>query len=878
MSPDTISDADVATDRVGDGALHDAASGTLNTLNTLNTLKTSHLSQTFSAPDTPERTTVASERASELACAHCTLPVPPALVIAGSERQFCCAGCHTAYALLRDHGLGQFYSFRERRDVPVQRTGRSYEEFDHPAFAALHVKPASDGLSRIEFYLEGIHCASCVWLVERVPLLVSGVARAELDVRRSRAVIEWSAAQTSLSEIAKTLDTLGYPPHPFRGVARDAVRRGEDRRMLTRIGVAGALAGNVMLFALALYSGEIAWMDPAHTRFFRWLSMGLTLPALVWPGRVFFTGALAALRTRTLHMDLPIAIALAAGFVRGAINTITDQGPIYFDGLAILVFALLVGRFLQQRGQRMATDSAELLYALTPATARVANADGSLRDLPTEAVLPGMILDVRAGETFAADGVLLSGHTTVNAALLTGESRPARVTHGDTVFAGTLNVSAPARVRVTESGESSRVARLMSQVEASASRRAPVVIAADRLAAVFVAVVLSGAVLTYAFKLWNGSATALDDVIALLVVTCPCALALATPLAVTVAVGRAARGGVLVKGGDSLEVLATPGVLVLDKTGTLTEGNSALVYWIGDPGVQDLVLSLEQGSSHPIADGFRRAWPLGSTHEVTNAEHVSGGGLMGTVLGRAVVVGSPAFVRSRATPGNAVVEAGIAALDHSLTPVLVALDGQIVAVAGIGDRIRADALRALVSLRARGWRTVMASGDVVPVAQSVGRTLGFAAHDVYGAMSPEQKLALVESLRSEGHEVVMVGDGVNDAAAIVAASVGVGVHGGAEACLANADVFLTRPGLRPLQELIEGAERTAAVIRRNFAFSLAYNVIGASLAIAGLLTPLIAAVLMPLSSLTVVIASWRGRTFVQTPSANAAPLNGSVVP
>ncbi len=803
---------------------------------------------------------------TDIACAHCTLPVPATLVREGHERQFCCAGCETAYTLLHTHGLDQFYAFPERRESRVQRTGRSYEEFDHPAFTALHVKPASDGLSRVELYLEGIHCASCVWLVERVPLLVPGVLRAELDVRRSRAIVEWDAAATPLSTVARTLDTLGYPPHPFRGVARDAVRRAEDRRMLVRIGVAGAIAGNVMLFALALYSGEIAWMDPAHTRFFRWLSMALTLPTLAWPGRVFFTGALAALRTRTLHMDLPIAIALAAGFVRGAINTVTDTGPIYFDGLAILTFALLVGRFLQQRGQRLATDSAELLYALTPATARVADADGTLRDIPAEAVLPGMLLDVRAGETFAADGVLASPSTTVNAALLTGESRPAEMHEGDVVYAGTLNVAAPVRVRVTEAGETSRVARLLQQVETSSDRRAPVVLAANRLAGVFVAVVLTLAVITWGVKTAMGSASALDDVIALLVVTCPCALALATPLAVTVAVGRAARGGVLVKGGDALEQLAKPGVLVLDKTGTLTEGQHALVTWVGDASVQPLVHALEAGSSHPLADGFRRAWRDAAwmkrgLAEVQEAAHVTGGGLGGVVDGRTVLVGSPAFVRAQAAHGEATVEADIAALDDTLTPVLVAVDGVVVAAAGFGDRIRADAPEALAALRARGWRTVMASGDMPLVAQAVGRTLGFAPSDVHGAMSPEGKLALVESLQRGGAKVVMVGDGVNDAAAIAAANVGVGVHGGAEACLATANVFLACPGLTPLRELVEGAERTVTVIRRNFAFSLGYNAIGASLAIAGVLTPLIAAVLMPISSLTVVIASWRGRTF-----------------
>lgn len=801
-----------------------------------------------------------AERA-EIACAHCTLPVPAALVRTEAARQFCCAGCDTAYVLLHTHGLDQFYAFPERRETRVQRTGRSYEEFDHPAFAALHVRPAADGLSRVELYLEGVHCASCVWLVERVPLLVTGVVRAELDIRRSRAIVEWDAAATPLSAVARTLDTLGYAPHPFRGVARDAIRRDEDRRMLMRIGVAGAIGGNVMLFAFALYSGELAWMDPAHTRFFRWLSMALTLPALAWPGRVFFTGAIAALRTRTLHMDLPIAIALAAGFVRGAMNTITDSGPVYFDGLAILVFALLVGRFLQQRGQRLATDSAELLYALTPATARVAEADGTLRDVPAEAVLPGMLLDVRAGETFAADGVLTSDGTTVNTALLTGESRPVAVHAGEAIYAGTLNVSAPARVRVTEAGETSRVARLLQQVDTSRDRRAPVVLAANRLAGVFVAAVLALAMITWGVKTAMGSASALDDVIALLVVTCPCALALATPLAVTVAVGRAARGGVLVKGGDALEQLATPGVLVLDKTGTLTEGQHALVSWVGDAAIQPLVQALEAGSSHPLADGFRRAWAHLPLHEVTHAQHVVGGGLGGVVQGHDVLVGSPAFVRGRATRGSDAIEAHIAALDATLTPVLVAVNGVVVGAAGLGDRLRADALESLVALRARGWRSIMASGDAPFVAQSVGRALRFDEADVHGAMSPEGKLALVEALRADGTHVVMVGDGVNDAAAIAAATVGVEVHGGAEACLATADVFLARPGLTPLRQLVDGAERTVRVIRRNFAFSLSYNAIGAALAVAGLLTPLIAAVLMPLSSLTVVLASWRGRTF-----------------
>ena len=797
-------------------------------------------------------------------CVHCGLPVPDGLVEPQAGRQFCCTGCHTAFMLLHEHGLDSYYRFSARRDQPVRTSGRSYDEYDHPTFAQLYVTQTPEGLSRTELYLEGVHCASCVWLVERVPLLQAGVVRAELDVRRSLAVIEWNATALPLSAIAQMLDTLGYAPHPFRGVARADVRRREDRVMLTRIGIAGAIAANMMLAALALYAGELNQMEASLTHFLRWVSLVLMIPGFIWPGRVFLTGAWAAIRTRSLHMDLPIAIALAAGFLRGTLNTITDTGPIYFDGLALLIFALLVGRFLQQRGQRMATDSAELLHAIAPSTARVVEGD-VVRNLPTEALLPGMVLDVRAGDSFAADGVVLEGRSSVNAALLTGESYPTAVRHGDTVYAGTLNMSAPLRVRVEQAGASSRIAKLLRQVEESVQRRAPVVILANRLAGIFTASVLLLAAVTFVIKWQLGQAAALDDAIALLVVTCPCALALATPLAVTVAVGRAASNGMLVKGGDALELLSAPGTLVLDKTGTLTEGNTTLVKWIAPDGVAPLVLALEQGSSHPLAEGFRRAWPEVRPATVESAEHVTGGGLRGRVDRQDVWIGSPSFVRPAVCSVHPMIDAAQHTADGTLTPVHIVVDGVLVGIAGLGDRIRDDAAPSLATMRARGWRTVLLSGDSPDVASAVGATLGFAPTDIIGGASPEAKLAYVEQAKTEG-TVVMVGDGVNDAAAIAAAHVGIGVHGGAEACLATADIYLTRPGLAALVALTDGARGTMRVIRRNIGFSIAYNLLGASLAIAGILTPLIASILMPAASITVVMGSWLGRTFPKVAS------------
>lgn len=810
---------------------------------------------------------------TDVVCAHCGLLVPEGLVDDSAERQFCCTGCHTAFSILHEHGLDSYYGFAERREAPVRASGRSYEEFDHPAFAQLYVTGTPEGLSRTELYLEGVHCASCVWLVERMPLLQSGVVRAELDVRRSLAVVEWDAGAVTLSSIARALDVLGYPPHPFRGVARSDMRRREDRTMLVRIGIAGAIAVNVMLLALALYSGELNGMEARYTSFFRWLSFAITVPSFVWPGRVFFTGAWAALRTRSLHMDLPIAIALAAGLVRGGINTVTGEGPIYFDGLAILIFALLVGRFLQQRGQRMAADAAELLHAIAPSTARIVDqgtAGDSVRDIPAEALLPGMVLDVRAGETFAADGVVIRGSSSVNAALLTGESRPTSVVEGATVFAGTLNVEAPVRVRVEQAGETSRIATLLRQVEESARRRAPIVQMANRMAGIFTAVVLLVAVATFVIKMQLNAPAALDDAIALLIVTCPCALALATPLAITVAVGRAAGNGMLIKGGDALELLSKPGVLVLDKTGTITEGRTALTSWTGPEWVKPLVLALEEGSSHPLADGFRRAWPELATPSVEHSRHVTGGGLEGVIDGQLVRVGSPRFVAEAVTSVDPMVGDALTSVDKTQTPVHVAVDGVLIAIAGLGDRIRDDALESLQQLRARGWRTVMLSGDAPDVVASVGHALHFAPHDAIGAASPEDKLAFIERCKQQG-TVVMVGDGVNDAAAIAAASVGIGVHGGAEACLATADMYLTRPGLGALVELTEGARRTMRVIRRNIAFSIGYNILGAGMAVLGMLTPLIAALLMPTSSITVVLGSWYGHTFARRRQAAITP-------
>jgi Cu2+-exporting ATPase len=793
------------------------------------------------------------------ACAHCALPVPADQRRVGAARQFCCAGCRTAYEIIDAAGLGRYYDFDERRHEAVRAERADHAAFDHPTFHELYVTRGTGGVATVQLHLEGVHCASCVWLVERMPLVLDGVLRAELDVTRALATITWDAGAVPLSRIAANLEALGYRPHPFRGLKAEAMRKAEDRTMLMHIGVAGALATNVMLVAIALYSGftsRAGTLEPVFETAFRWLSLVLTTVSVAWPGRVFFRTAWAAIRQRTVHVDVPIALALAAGYVRGAMNTVTDTGPIYLDGVALLIFLLLVGRFFQQRAQRAAVDSAELLHSLAPASAHLVDGETE-RDVPAEALLPGMVVAVRANETIPADGAVATGVSVVDLSLLTGESVPVPVAPGDVVYAGTVNLGAPLRVQVERAGEATRVGTLLREVAAGAARRAPMVQYANRVGGWFVWLVLALAAITYLIWARLDPPHALDAAIAFLVITCPCALALGTPLAITVAIGRAARQGILVKGGDALERLATPGTLVLDKTGTLTAGRMAVAAWQGDDAARPLALALERETAHPIAAAIVAAWPGLVAPVATEVSHVLGGGVQGTVEGRRVLVGSPRWVAAHAT----IPDWATAPLpDAALTPVLVAVDGVVVARAGIGDPLRPEAHAAVASLEARGWRIKVLSGDDPAVVRRIGAQLGLAESDVQGGVTPERKLAEIERLADEG-TVVMVGDGVNDAAAIARATVGIGVKGGAEACMAAADVFMAAPGLTPLVRLMDGSARTLGVIRRCLWVSCFYNLIGAVLAMTGLINPMLAAIIMPVSSISVVLAAWKSRTF-----------------
>ena len=830
-------------------------------------------------------------------CAHCGLPAPASPSGAPS---FCCAGCKTVWELLHEVGLDHYYDLRERIEGDALAPGqtRAEQAADAPAFAHLDDPSVQDAIAegrpgRAELHLVGLHCAACVWLIERLPEVLPGVYLARVGWSGSRGregatarlVVEWDPAQLKLSAIAAFLHRAGYEVHAVDAEA-DAAERREQRRELIRIAVAGASAGNVMLVSAALYAGALQDMDAGWMRFFEWAALLLALPALTWAAVPFYRAAWAGLRMGRLHIDLPIALGLLGGFAASVIATITgdpfDHREVYFDSVSVLVFLLLVGRWVQRRGQRWALSRTDLMQRLLPARAWRLGPDRALEEVAATALVPGETIVVLPGEGIPADAKVIAGTSSVDASSLTGESLPLAIEVGDSVLAGTRNLQGRLELLVEAAGAATRIGSLAARIMQADRSRAPIQRSVDRISGWFVAAVLVLA-LVGGLSWWLvAPERAFGVVVSLLVVSCPCALGLATPVALAVARGRAAERGILFASAGAIEALAKADTAVFDKTGTLTSGELRVVT-VARNGANETELArvlaaIEAESGHPIGQALRR-WAerevitkLEITKlEITNLEDHPGLGREARVEGSLVRVGSVGWL------GADLPHALAGPLEHALargeTAVVVEREGSPVALLSLADTTRSDAPAALDRLRGLGLRLAIRSGDHPRTVAVLAEQLGI--DDFAGACSPEAKAEAIErwpiGAGKTTNAVAMIGDGVNDAAAMRAASVGVAVRGGAEIALRVADVHLARAGVVEVAELFEGARRTMRVVHRNLGFSLVYNLLFASLALAGMIDPLAAALLMPASSLTVVLSSALAKTF----AAKQAPADAA---
>lgn len=771
------------------------------------------------------------------------------------QRVFCCHGCQGAYELIHGWGLDNYYELRDRAAnvSPTSPSSVRYEMFDRDEFLGpSEPKPTADGLMETELAIHGLHCAACAWLIENAAQQTSGWRHARVKMSDHSVQILFDPQQIKLSRIARLLDRLGYELAPLTD-QRDDHFQTENRRLLAQIAIAGFCAANAMWIAIAIYAGDASGVAANHREFLRVIGTGLGVAAVVFPGRTFFRGAIASLRTRTPHMDLPVALGLFVGTIAGVVAVILRQGDVYFDSLAVLVFLLLVGRWVQFRQQHRAAKSVDLLLRITPRHATRIDEDQSLNHVLVDRLQQGDTIRVAAGECIAADGTVVDGDSMVDRSLLTGESKPAKVGHGSNVYAGTMNLRRPIDVCVDAVGRRSRVGHVMQSVEEATAQKVPIVQLADRIGGVFVVVVTILAMATFAAWIRVGWTAAASNATALLIVACPCALALATPLAIAVALGRAAKHSILIRDGSALQQLARPGSIWFDKTGTLTEGRMRAELIAGDADAIAAAAAIEQASNHPIAAAIiaeserRKLVQPGSS--TFNAVHP--GGISGEIDGRQVLVGSLSFMRQRNVSVKREWErAAEVCLQSGASPIVIAMDGVAVTVLGVHDPLRTGAARTIAELMRRGWEVGILSGDHPEIVRQVALEVGIDLSRAIGGLTPEDKLSMVRDTHADS--VVMVGDGANDAAALAAADVGIAVRGGAEVSLQAAPIFVSSGDLGSIIDLVQGARRTGRLIAAAFAVSLGYNLLAVGLAMAGLIGPLVAAVLMPISSISVL--------------------------
>ena len=817
-----------------------------------------------------------ADQADIIPCAHCGIPVA---ADSSTATVFCCQGCRAAHALILGCGLQDYYRLRSQ---PIGRPGdpAGTVAYASPAFIERHVRLRSDGLAEIAWFVDGIHCTACLWLLEQLPSLDHGVKQARLAFGESRLAVIYDPAVSSPAAQAAILVGLGYPVRPFAD--DDAQGRAEVRRLLLRVAVAAASAVGSMHLSVNLYAGELTRdLDDAGARWFSLTSLMIAAPALLWSALPLYRSGIAALRLGRASIDLTSTLVIALGTVASVVNMLRGSRELYVDALAMFIALLLGGRLAVLTARRRARAQAATLDGVLPRVARrridvtdekkgeersEERSEEKVETVSCDQLRTGDVVVVGRGEILPCDGTALTSFS-VDAAVLNGESRPRPVIAGSAVFAGTTCLHDGARISVSAVGSATRLGGLIREAGRAADRPTRLVADVDRWQGWFVAVVSLVAIGVFVgWWFWGGSlARGIDQAVAVVLVSCPCALGLATPLVQAMATTRAAGRGMVLRDPEVIEALGRPHGLahvVFDKTGTLTEGRMRVTAWTWMKDFDDdmrarlegAILAAESTSSHPVALALVAHLQNRKPTAIYQRQELHGQG----IIARSDL-GELRIGNHRLT--------GMVPIAHitdeiAVGSVGVTLDGQPIAQISCADPLRPGAGALMNSVRAHGAQIHVLSGDDAEITANVGARLGLSPDLVRGGQLPEEKAARIHELKRDG-VVVVVGDGLNDAPALAVADIGIGLRGGIEAALTSCRIAVVRhDGIQAVEDILSGAISARRTVRWILAISLAYNVVGVALAAAGVWGPLVCAVAMPLSSLTAVLLASSGRYFL----------------
>jgi Cu2+-exporting ATPase len=721
------------------------------------------------------------------------------------------------------------------------------ETIDCSAF----VKHVAPGRASMDIAVEGIRCAACATAIERGLAKEPGVANARVNFALKRVTVEFDEAKTAGARILEKLDAIGYQGHPFEAGAADKNEAQATAHLLRCLGVAAFGAMNIMLLSVSVWSGNVSDIDSETRDFFHWLSALIALPVAAYSGRPFFDSALAALRRGAVNMDVPITLGIVLALMMSVAQTMQHAEHAYFDSAVMLIFFLLIGRLLDQMMRKRTRDLAANLASLRAETALKLEEDGSTVLVPVRAIMPGDRILVRPGDKIGVDGIVRAGRSHVDQSLVTGETAHVPLSDGDRVYAGTSNVDGALTVEVTASNEGTLLDEIEKLLGHATAVRSTYVLLADRAARLYAPFVHTMAAATFVGWMLAGLPWSQSLVIAItvLIITCPCALGLAIPAVQVIASGSLFRSGVLLRTGDVIERLAEADTVIFDKTGTLTLPSPEVVNAAEiDADIYSDAARLALSSRHPLAQALARS--ANADTPFYNVREEAGQGISCTVDGRELRLGSASFCGAEA-------EAAAVAQAHPGASFVCFSDGVRKAAFALGQQLRADAVETVTAMRARGLDVEILSGDSEAAVEDIARQLGVIRWQA--GVKPAGKIARLDALRAQGRKTLMIGDGLNDAPALAAAHVSMSPVTAAHLSQTAADALFLGEKLSPVLQAIDVARRGRRLMMQNIWFAVGYNIIAVPLAVAGLATPLVAALAMSGSSVVVTVNALRAR-------------------
>ncbi|MCQ1059872.1 cadmium-translocating P-type ATPase [Photobacterium sp. ZSDE20] len=787
-------------------------------------------------------------------CYHCGDPVPQGcqhhVEILGKIRDMCCPGCEAVAQTIVDSGLTSYYEYRtapaEKADLVPQQL-QSLLLYDHDEIQQEFVRD-NENSKEASLSLDGVSCAACAWLIEKQVKREPGVVSIRVNTTTHRALLAWDPESVKLSHLLSVIHRLGYKAAPFEADAQEQQYHRTMKGYLYRLGIAGIATMQVMMLAVALYFEIFGDLDAEFKNYLRWVSLIFATPVLLYSALPFYLNAWRNLRARTLGMDVPVSIALLFAYVASLYATVMEKGEVFFESISMFTFFLLLGRFLEMRARRQAAAASANLLKLVPAMATLD--DGS--QIAAKTLKAGDVVTVLPGESLPADGEIVKGQTAIDESMLTGESMPVTKATSDMVYAGTINGDSHITLKVTKDRQNSLISNIVRLQDEAQSSKPKVAEVADIVARYFVAGILIISAATWLYWHQHRPEDALWITLAVLVATCPCALSLATPTALTCSTSSLGRLGILLRRGHVLETLCNVNQLVIDKTGTLTEGNIRLVNTQtfnnhSQEQALQMAAELERFANHPIARAF--SVYRDEAPRFDEVENVIGSGLKGSIDGQEWRIGKADFVLDT----NPKKDQLLASCDNHYQ-VWLSCNSELVASFMLDDPIREDSPELIKQFQAEGIQVTMLTGDHSASAQVVADKLG--VDNLRAGASPEGKLEYLRSL-SKDKVALMIGDGVNDAPVLAGAHLSVAMGGGTDIAKSSADMVLLGDQLSRILRARKLAQKTRKIIRENLAWALGYNLIILPLAVAGFVAPYIAVVGMSGSSIIVVSNSLR---------------------